>query len=438
MLAYQRRKTMSIDFYKSESCKHLLALAYVPPDGRSILNWVPFQEGDQLYKIVEAYNEKCLACYRNRGWLDESIEELGEWIIVVPHDLSDIDEVRREDFAKIYFLLIDLDHIEGQDLLFERVKARMIPNRHKYYISQASTKEQSTSCLLKFLSVPFSPSNPVIISRQKDFDHWLENVHGVYVDAIEALSFSTTLPMTEVIFRQSTRESNKARVLPSIVGFGGEKSFDFDENKVLRGKYFEAIPKLASKIRDSIIDSDLSTEEMSETVRNLAYREASKKLSSIQICESIKTLERPNVNAEKIFEPLEEMRAALIQVPSNVVDESKITLTPEWQSVDLVEVYLSDRVKEMSLDQLKSEINKEQFSALRDLGIRGKNYSTLLWNHQMTWDKLSAIDNLVEIQERTSCLPMRSILDNSNFSSLSSSTPYSGGLGGSFGNISFR
>lgn len=430
---------MSIDFFKSESCKHLLALAYVPPDGRSILNWIPFQEGDQLYKIVESYNEKCLACYRNRGWLDESIEELGEWIIVVPHDLSDIDKVRREDFANIYFLLIDLDHIEGQDLLFERVKARMIPNRHKYYISQSSTKEQSTSCLSKFLSVPFSPSNPVIISRQKDFENWLENVHGLYVDVIEALSFSTTLPMTKAFFRASPSsiESTKARVLPSIVGFEGGESFDFDRNKVLRGKYFEAIPKLASKIRDSIIDSDLSTEEMLETVRNLAYREASKELSSIQISELIRTPERPNVNTEKIFKPLGEVRNALIQVTSNEIDGGKITSTPEWQSVDLVEVYLSDRVNDLSLDQLKSEINEEQFSALRDLGIKGKSYSALLLNHPVTWDKLSAIGNLVETQERTSCLPMRSILDNSNLSSLSSPTPYLGGSGGNFGDIEF-
>ncbi|MGP1385787.1 MAG: hypothetical protein ACTS2F_19670 [Thainema sp.] len=428
----------NFDFHKSDSCTHLLALAYPPPDGRSILNWVPFQGGDQLYEIIETYNKKCLAHYLNMGWIPESIEEQGDWIIVVPHDLSDIDTVRREDFAKIYFLLIGLDHVEGQESAFERVKARMIPHRHKYYISQASTKEQSTSCLSKFLSVPFSPSNPAIISHQKDFENWLENLHGIYAYALGVANFSQSLPKTQISFK----DIKAVGVLPSTVDFEGGERFDFDNNIILREEYFKAIPKISLKIRDSIIESDLpieemSIEEMSGTIKDLAYREVSKELSSIQISESIRTLDRPNVNTEKIFEPSEEARAALAQVTSNVIDEGKITLTPEWQPVDLVEVYLSGRVKEMSLGQLKREMNKEQFSALRDLGIKGKSHSVLLWNHQTTWDKLSAIDNLVETQERISCLPMRSILGNSNFSSLSSSTLNLGSSNDNFGGIKF-
>ncbi len=271
----------------------LLALAYTPATGMSILDWTPFEGGDTLDKIVTNHNVRCIEGYQRLGWLPEFIEDLVEGIDIMPHDLSTVDKLRILDFASIRIIMVDLDAIWEQTKI-EQIKVRMSKHDQYYFLAQVSQSPSIMSRITDFQPLPVKPSTPEIVVDQTTFEEWLSRFCEGYYTAIT----STPPPTGDLSTIQA---------------------------------YTKALPEVAAKVRDAAIIRDLSGEE----IVTLAHQAAMQEFTLARIAGQVRTRTTRLVVLDAIREPV-------VKMPIEAT-----TL----QRVDLMGVYLTRPISELTTEQ---------------------------------------------------------------------------------------
>lgn len=333
---------------KFQNYTYLLALANTPKHGTSVLDWAPFPEGDKLHQIIDKHNERCLQGYRQLGLLPHWIESLVEVIKVVPHDLSTIRDLPRKDFAKIRVLVIDLDAIEKAGAVIRAIVPYMSKYDHFYHLAQVSQRQDAAPCTNDFEGLPVIPSRPAVLVDLTAFDDFLARLCEVYRTAI------SSYPPPPLPPSPSDRRANR--------------------------EYIEALPSIASDIRDAAILKDFSLEETATLTRQAAMQE----LALARVAARVRTSIERKVIVDAIREPVFKIAVlAALQAPAS-------------QEVDLVR---------LSLARPKSELTPKHRKILADLGVRGKTFAAVHFDRSSTWDRIDQVKGLVEATKFSADLP---------------------------------
>jgi hypothetical protein len=163
--------------------KCLLPLSNVPARSKLITDWQPFLKGDTLVQIVDRFNERCIDLCKKANWSDLTIETFLEIIDIIPCDLANVDKLTPAEFENTRILMLDLDAIIKMSepdwtqkknwLIFLMGSTLMGSKFQSYYLPQVSIKPGIRSCKWQFNPLPVCPSEPEILSDQKQFEDWL-------------------------------------------------------------------------------------------------------------------------------------------------------------------------------------------------------------------------------------------------------------------------
>lgn len=150
----------------------MLVITHATPseNGLSILQWHPFINGNTLDEIITSYNYNCFDAYKNYGWRDDLIREIGKGINVRKVHISEKTKLREDDFKKIDFILYDLDTMYGE-----------ANEKDKKYISTLMASQTKPYQLLRLtrnkqeVKNDFEPlaCRPINIYSQKDLEDFL-------------------------------------------------------------------------------------------------------------------------------------------------------------------------------------------------------------------------------------------------------------------------
>lgn len=326
----------------------LLALAYKPKGGTSILAWSPFAK-DTLGKIVDDHNDRTIQTFGELRMLEDDIETLGEGISIVPHDLSTVGELRIKDFADIVLLLADVDTI--QDAPINKIKALMARNPHAYKLLQVSRKPNAVSCRTLFEPLPVIPSRPEILLTQEDLEERLRDFSEMYV--LARLTIGTPL---------------------FTVG-------NDPEDKEIMQAYVEAVPRIAGHVRDAAMAQGVPK----ESIRAFAPQVAMREFFPARLAEQVRTPHAVHVNVDAIRERVAETTTA--------AQSRRLRLKP----VKLVMCNLNRPMVQLTTKQRDLAI---------DLGIKGKGFGTVQLDDQMgVWDKIGSLGDVVEVKKFSADLP---------------------------------
>lgn len=329
---------------KFKKYRGLLALANAPGNGKSILDWHPFTGGDNLNKIINDYNTRCIQSYQKLGWLPEFIEALGEGINIMPYDLSTVHDLRTPDFANISIILIDLDANGKKTTEINQIRLR-ISKKNSTFLPQISRTPSMMSHISDFKGLPVFPSKPVIIVDQATFEKWLNPFCKAYQLAI------TSMPPLP-------------RGAPVTIK-----------------AYAEALPEVAGKVRDAAIIKDLSKKE---TV-TLARRAAMQEFALSQVEAQVRTRTRPSVFLEAIREPV-------VNIPFEPYLQ-----TSAMQRVDLVELHLARPIRKLTTEQRNIVVG---------LGIKGKTFAAVHLDQPTIWNMAKSLEGVVEATKFSTKLPV--------------------------------
>lgn len=344
---------------------HLLALANTPESCTSILDWVPFPGGDTLGQVINRHNERCVQGYQQLGLLRDWIETLAEVVKIVPHDLSTIEDLRKKDFAKIRILVIDLDAIEKARTVMRKITLLMAGYDHFYHLAQISQEHSAVPCTEDFAGLPVIPSRPPVLMDLSVFKSFLARLceaHRTVLSSYPLLPLPSSRP--DEITEQDLVEA----------------SLSVASSRRANPQYIEALPSVASDIRDAAILRDLSLEETATLTRQAAIQE----LALARIAAQVRTPTKRQVIVDAIREPVSKIVFALP------------TQTPRIQEVGLVK---------LSLARPKHDLTAEQRKTLAGLGVRGKTFAAVHFDQPSTWDQIDRVKGLVEATRFSADLP---------------------------------
>jgi hypothetical protein len=322
---------------------YLLAVTHIRKYQGSPLDWIPFEGGDSLGKIVEDHNAKCMGCYQELKLLPEFIEKFGEGISVEMRDLSEIMTLRSADFAKIRILLVDLEALSKQEGDLKHIRTLVSLSLGKqpqwYYLTQVNASAGTKSCTGEFLGLPVMPSNPEVLQTQDELEEFLMQMCKAYRQCV-AISYRMA--------QEHSRQSG--------AGEGGL------EERI----YKATVRRVANDLRDAVIVRGLSDEEGT----NLARRALTQEFALAQIAAYVKRETGAPVVIDALREPL-------LNMP---IEPSEITVP--MRPVALVKLEL---VRDMR--RLPSEKRK----LLMDLGVRRKGSQAIHLDRAGIWN---AVDSL--------------------------------------------
>lgn len=327
----------------------LLALAEPPKSGRTILDWKPFNR-KTLGRFVDDHNQKCIEEYVRLGWLPEYIETIAERIDVVLNDLSNVNELRSDEYATIGILVINLEVIDKINAQLAQIKLRMATHQHEYHLPQISQRRGAVSTADSFLGLPIISPRPAIFYLEEEFEGFLEKLCYVYRTTIDAIPLSP----------------------PPLSGGPGDR-------RAVQ-EYVDRIPKLASSVRDAAIARDLTDEE---TIV-LAQRAAEQELALSRLAERVRSGERRKVRVGTL-------REMIFDIPVGpVVTENPLE---EFQLVRL------DVAHPMRI------LKATQREALGGLGLNRKGHTGVFFDEPELWERVERLGAAVKATRISATLP---------------------------------
>jgi hypothetical protein len=332
----------------------LLALAYTPTSGTSILDWSPFSGGDSLNTIIEKHNARCMQHYQDKlHWLSENIKMLGKGIDIVPHDMSTLSQLQ-EKVRDIDILLVDLDAFKEKSSKIEEninhLKARMLGKQKKYHLLQISKTSNASSQRTYFTPLSIVPSEPEIFSDQNTFESYL---------GIKFCGLYSTIA-------NSAFEELKSH-LPTGV----------DPNDTRAMLEYVDVPGIAANVRDIAILKNMSINETEKLTRRAVTQET----YLTPIAEMFRTETESQIVLDPIREP---------------VDKITIEQEPELQRVNLLKV---------SLARPWSELTTEQRKVSSNIGLRGESFAAVHLDQPTILRQVDSLNDVVKTFKFSAMLP---------------------------------
>lgn len=339
---------------KFDKYLHLLALAYTPTPGTSILDWCPFSGGDKMNTIIEKHNARCMQHYQDKlDWLPEDIKALGEGINIVQHDLSTLSQLQ-EKVTDIDILLVDLDAFKEKTTKIEEninhLKVRMSRKPKKYHFLQISKTSNASSQRTYFTPLSIVPSMPEILSDQKTFESYLGiKFCGLYCTSVNsAFDELKSHPPTGV-------DPNDTRAMLEYVD----------------------VPGIAANVRDTAILKNMSVTE----TEKLARRAATQETYLTPIAERFRTETESQIVLDPIREP---------------VDKITIEQEPHLQQVNLLKV---------SLARPWRELTTEQRNVSSNMGLRGESFAAIHLDQPTIKIQVDSLKDVVKTTKFSAMLP---------------------------------
>jgi hypothetical protein len=333
---------------KTKSSMRLLALAFTPASGRSILDWNPFNQRT-LGQIIDDHNQKCLTEYVRRGWVEEDIEAMVQTIDVVLKDLTNVRELRGLDYGAIGILVVDLTATERIETELNIIKYRMAFQRHPFHLPQISQVAEAVSTADSFRPLPFLSTDPEIMRTEPEFEAFLGKLCYLYRTAVNTLRSASPPPDTT----------------PDDPAFQ---------------EYIERIPNLAANVRDAAIARDLTKDE---TVI-LAQRASVQELVLNRLAEQIRSGERRKIR--------------LAGVREKVFD---IPVEPEISHVPLEDVNLV----RLDLEHPMRSLRTAQRGEIGSLGLRRKGHTGIFFDEPSLWQRVERLGGAVKATRFSAQLP---------------------------------
>lgn len=328
----------------------LLALALTPKSGRTILDWNPFNQRT-LGKIVDDHNQKCLAEYRKRGWLDEDIEAMVQTIDIVLHDLSSVRQLRAIDYLSIGILVVDLNAIDKINAELNVIKYQMSTYRHPFHLPQISQAHDAASTADSFRPLPFLSTEPEIMRTEPEFEAFLGKLCYLYRIAINTIRTASAQP-------------------------------DGPSNDAAYQQHVERLPNLAANIRDAAISRDLTKDE---TVV-LAQRACVQELYLNQLAEQVRSGERHKIRVHGV-------RELTFDIPVGPLDFDDAPL----ENVKLVRLDVEDSMR---------NLRTTQRGTLSGLGLNRKGHTGIFFDEPSLWKRVELLGSAVKATRFSAALPL--------------------------------
>lgn len=328
----------------------LLALAFTPASGRSILDWNPFNQRT-LGEIIDDHNRKCLSEFVRRGWIEEDIEAMAQTIDIVLKDLTNVRELRGLDYKAIGILVVDLSASERIKTELEIIKYRMTFERHPFHLPQISQVAEAVSTADSFRPLPFLSTDPEIMRTEPEFEAFLGKLCYFYRTAVDTLiSTSPSPPHTT------------------------------PDDPALK-EYIDRIPDLAANVRDAAIARNLTK---NETV-TLAQRASAQELVLHRLAEHIRSGERHKIR-------LAGVREKVFDIPVEPLTMSNVPL----EEVNLVRLDLEYPLRSLRVTQ-RAEIGS--------LGLRRKGHTGIFFDEPSLWERVERLGAAVKATRFSAQLP---------------------------------
>jgi len=333
---------------KTKTTMRLLALAFTPKSGHSILDWNPFNQRI-LGKIIDDHNKKCLAEYLRRGWVQEDIEAMIPTIDVVLKDLSNVGELRGVDYETIGILVVDLNAIEQIKAELEIIKYRMGFHRHPFHLPQISQVAEAVSTANSFRPLPFLSTKPEVMRTEPEFEAFLGNLCYLFRTAINTLTSAAPPPDTVA------------------------------DDPALQG-YIDGIPKLAASVRDAALARGLTKDE---TVI-LAQRASVQEIVLSRLAQQIRSSETHKIRVAGV-------RERTLDIP---VDRSDSDAPLE--DVNLVR---------LDVEYPMRSLRTVQRGDLGVLGLNRKGHTGIFFDEPSLWERVERLGTAVKATRFSAQLP---------------------------------
>lgn len=346
---------MLIDHKKLKNRMQLLALAFPPGSRKSIRDWCPFQDNIPLWNIIKSYNDICLEGYEALDFLPEEIEEYAEIIDIVHYHLGTVNDLRKEQYVnKILIILIDLEAVKkligSQDMadiqaIDKVTELRNVKNRiegYKPYLCQVSQEDLPNSLYETYFKGKVVPSDPVIIKSNNQFIGWL----GMRL----CRTFRKALLAA---YKEKPGEG------PAAVTYG------------------KLLPRIASRVRDFVLDNGLSEQHAGILARQVGIQEA----VLTEVAQQFLTPMSDRVMVDAIRQKIETM---------NISDSDFV-----WKPVNLMKVRL---VRPLN------ELTPEQRHLVSDMGLKGRTYPSIHFAEPTVQSMVKQLEGVVHT--RSFCVKM--------------------------------